>query len=281
MIYTQQPSTNERGSTGIKTLDPIIGGGVYDGSVSLVVGISGTGKSVIGLEFLKEGILQGKKGLMVSLDEQPKQILRNAKSLGMGLDEYYRNGDLQLYCESPNELEMDIHFEKTVQLIEEHNIQRIVIDSVIGYRNSNNEEAQQFIYSLAAYFKNNLITAFFNYESPELLGLSQISEDLKASAIVDNIILLSYVEISTQMRRAITVPKARGTKIPQRTREFVIERGGLRILEEPVSEDTEAVPQLPFSSYYGVLSRAPARQSPLIESRIAKGEEMPESSEMN
>lgn len=279
--FTQQPTSTERHSTGIPTLDQIIGGGVYEGSVTLVVGISGTGKSVMGMEFLKEGVNLGKRGLMISLDEHPKQILRNARTLGLGFEEQVRKNNIFLLCDSPIELEMDIHFEKIVQFIEENNIERVVVDSVVGYQNTNNEEAQQFIYSLATYFKSKLITAYFNYESPELLGLSQISEDLKASAIVDNIILLNYVEISTQMRRAITVPKARGTSIPQKTREFIIERGGIRVLDEEFNEEIEEVPQLPFSSYYGVLSRAPARHSPLIESRIMKGEELPDSPKMN
>ncbi len=112
--------------------------------------------------------------------------------------------------------------------------------------------------------------------------MSSISEDLKASAIVDNIILLNYVEISTQLRRAITVPKVRGTAIPQKTREYVIEKGGIRLLDEERGEagKLEDVPQLPFSSYYGLLSRAPARHSPIIEERIASGEEMPKSPKM-
>ena len=275
--FNAQASSTTRISTGIKTLDPIIGGGIYEGSVTLVVGISGTGKSVISMQFLTDGAKQGKKGLMISLDEQPKQILRNAKTLSMGIEDQIKAGNILLHCESPLELEMDVHFDKIVQLIEENDIERVVIDSVVSYKNSNVEEAQNLIYALASYMKNNLITSFFNYESPELLGLSQISEDLKASAIVDNIILLNYVEISTQMRRAVTVPKSRGTEIPQRTREFVIEKGGLRLIEDQPSKEVEEVPQLPFSSYYGILSRAPARHSPAIEGSIARGEELPPS----
>lgn len=275
--FNVQASSTSRISTGIKTLDPIIGGGIYEGSVTLVVGISGTGKSVMGMQFLADGAKQGKKGLMISLDEQPKQILRNAKTLSMGIEDQIKNGNIILHCESPLELEMDIHFEKIVQLIQENDIERVVLDSIVSYKNSNVHEAQHLIYALASYLKNNLITSFFNYESPELLGLSQISEDLKASAIVDNIILLNYVEISTQMRRAITVPKSRGTEIPQRTREFVIEKGGFKLIEEAISKEVEEVPQLPFSSYYGILSRAPARHSPAIEGSIVRGEELPES----
>lgn len=277
--YDQQPTSSERSSTGIAALDTIMGGGIFDGSVTLAVGISGTGKTVMGVQFLVEGAKKGKPGLLITCDEHPQQIVRNAKSLGFHLDKFVETNEISILYDSPLELEMDVHFDRIIQYVEKYNIKRVVVDSIAAYETVDPYEAHQFIYALATYFKNNLITAFFNYESPELLGLSQISVELKASAIVDNIVLLNYVEISTQMRRAITVPKVRGTKIPQKTREFIIEDGGIKLLDEEVDFNAEVtpVPQLPLSSYYGVLSRAPARQSPVIEERIAKGEGMPES----
>ncbi len=277
--YNDQLTSEKKGSTGIPALDVIMGGGIYEGSTTLAVGISGSGKTVLGVQFLLEGAKHGKKGLHITLDEHPQQILRNAKSLGLSLDEQVNKGNILIHYESPLELEMDVHFEKIVTVIEANNIQRVVVDSLAAYESTNPKEAQQFIYALTTYFKNKLITAYCNYESPELLGLSQISVDLKASAIVDNIVLLSYVEISTKLRRAILVPKVRGASIPQVTREFFIEKNGIRIVEDDrvQAKEYEEVPQLPLSSYYGILSRAPARQSPLLEGKIVRGEEMPSS----
>lgn len=274
--FNQQPTSTHRTSTGIPTLDKIMGGGVYDGSVTLNVGISGTGKTVMGIQFLVDGARNGSKGLLITLDEHPQQIMRNAKSLNLGFSDLCEEGKILVHYDSPLELELDVHFEQIMRIIEENDIKRVVVDSIAAYESSNPKEAHQFVYALATYFKNRLIPAYFNYESPELLGLSQISEHLKASAIVDNIVLLNYVEISTRLRRAITVPKVRGTKIPQTTQEFVIEEGGVKLIDDSKSSVDE-VPQLPLSSYYGVLSRAPARQSPVIEEKIASGEGLPTS----
>ena len=261
-------------STGIPTLDPIIGHGVYEGSITLSVGISGTGKTVMGMQFLAEGIKNGENGLFISLDEKQGQIERNAKTLEIGLEKHFGK-EIILLCEPPLELEIDVHFQNIVRIIDEKKIKRVVVDSVVSYDCMGDRDAEDFIYTLATYLKNIGVTTFMNYESPELLGLSQISESMNASAVVDNIILLNYVEISTQMRRAITVPKSRGSAIPQRTREYVIEKGGLRLIDEERNPEVEEVPQLPFSAYYGVLSRAPARHSPAIDSKIMKGEELP------
>ena len=138
-------------------------------------------------------------------------------------------------------------------------------------------EVADYLYALATFFKQRLATTLFNYESPELLGVSQISEELKGSHLVDNIVLLNYVEISTVLRRAIAVPKVRGSRNLQVTREYTIGVGGLLLLDEEDSAQAGAVPQLPFSSYYGLLSRSPSRQSPVVEEALAKGEPLPES----
>jgi circadian clock protein KaiC len=151
-----------------------------------------------------------------------------------------------------------------------------VFDSIAVYEMTSRSEVADYLYALASFFKNRLATTLFNYESPELLGVSQISEELKGSHLVDNIILLNYVEISTVLRRALAVPKVRGSRNLQVTREYTIGLGGLNLLDES-DNNTQAVPQLPFSSYYGLLSRSPSRQSPMIEEAVANGEPLPES----
>jgi circadian clock protein KaiC len=276
-----QPTSTKRSSLGVAAVDEMIGQGVFDGSVTLVVGVSGTGKTVLGTQFLVEGAKQGKKCLLVTLDEHPAQIMRNAKGLDINLEPYVNDGTIQVYYESPQELELDVHFHNITRLMDEHKIERVLIDSLAAYHanEADPREFRDFIYALTTHIKDRLITAFLNYESPELLGVSQISEDLKASTIVDNIILLNYVEFANRLRRAMTVPKARGSAPQRITREYTIQRGGIRLQPSDAgsaSGNLESVPQLPFSSYYGVLARSPARQSPLIEEHLVSGKPMPE-----
>jgi circadian clock protein KaiC len=212
----------------------------------------------------------------VSLDEHPRQLIRNARSLGFDLQGLVDSGSLFIHYESPLELELDVHFDRIVKLVKQENIDCIVLDSVAVYEMTSSSEVADYLYALASFFKNRLATTLFNYESPELLGVSQISEELKGSHLVDNIILLNYVEISTVLRRAFAVPKVRGSRNVQVTREYEIGRGGLMLLDER-DNGAKAVPQLPFSSYYGLLSRSPSRQSPVIEEALATGAPLPDS----
>jgi hypothetical protein len=47
-----------------------------------------------------------------------------------------------------------------------------------------------------------------SYENPELFGVNQFVPDFPVSSLVDNIVLLNFVELSHTLRRAITVAKA-------------------------------------------------------------------------
>ncbi|QYF92075.1 AAA family ATPase [Massilia sp. PAMC28688] len=278
MVSQDQPTSGQRLSTGCEAIDEMMDGGLYEGSVTMVSGISGTGKTVLSVQFLRSAIAAGHKTLLVSLDEHPRQLMRNADSLGMDMTGMIERGELFVHYESPLELELDVHFDRIVKLIEEHGIDCVVFDSCAVYEMTSPTEVADYLYAIATYCKDRLATVFFNYESPELLGLSQISQELKGSHLVDNIILLNYVEISTLLRRAIAIPKVRGSRNRQVTREYLIGEGGLSLLPEDMGANpSDAVPQLPFSSYYGLLSRSPSRQSPAIEDAVANGTKMPES----
>ncbi len=266
-----QATSFQKVSVGNAVLDEMLGGGVYYGSVTLVTGISGTGKTVSAMQFLMEGARLGQKGLHLSLDEHPQQVRRNAKSLGIDLAGEEAKGNIILAYDGPLELNLDAHLQTIKDLVEEHKVQRVVIDSLASYELVHPQEAREFIFSLTAYLKKNLVVSYYCYESPELLGVSQISKDIKASAIVDNIVLLSYVEISTLLRRAITVPKSRGSKPAQRTKEYLIQQGGITILDDSMVQNVPFVPQLPLSSYYGVLARSPTRTSPVIDDILVSG----------
>jgi circadian clock protein KaiC len=255
---TQPTSSTKRSVIGVEAVDSLIGGGLFDGSTTMVVGVSGVGKTVLGTQLLREGALTlGKRGLMVSLDEHPAQIVRNAQTLGLNLQEQIDAGTIRILFESPQELDIDAHYAQIVELIEEHDIQRMVIDGMTSYSTAIGETGiyRDFFHALVAYSKHRLMTTFFNYENPEFLGISSYMPDFPVSSIVDNLILMSLVEINDALHRCISVVKARGSNHSFQTREFVIGQGGISL--KPVKRSTEAGPRV--QDYSSLLSRAPSR----------------------
>jgi circadian clock protein KaiC len=260
----QQPTSSTRQSViGSGPLDELFGGGVFDGSVTMVVGVSGVGKTVLGTQLLLEGARMQKRGLMVSLDEHPEQVMRNAETLGLNLREHMDSGMIQFFYDCPREMELDVHFSRITQTIEEHQIERLIIDGMTSYTAALEDETlyREFFHALVNYTKQRLMTTFLSYENPELFGLNQFMPDFPVSSIVDNIVLLNFVELGNSLHRAITVAKARGSANQFVTREFTIGVGGMALV--PVDASV-ALPILPFQSYYGLLSRSPTRLSPRL-----------------
>jgi KaiC/GvpD/RAD55 family RecA-like ATPase len=74
-----------RVSTGVPGLDRMLGGGLMPGRPYLVTGGTGSGKSLLGLAFLLEGLRLGEEVLLVAVDEPPSEIVENVRAFGWDL----------------------------------------------------------------------------------------------------------------------------------------------------------------------------------------------------
>ena len=78
-ISTEQ---EERSTTGIQELDRVLGGGIVQGSLILVGGDPGIGKSTLLLQVCRNMAAAGKKILYISGEESLKQIKMRAERMG-------------------------------------------------------------------------------------------------------------------------------------------------------------------------------------------------------
>ena len=248
-----------RAPTGIPGLDELVNGGYYPGSTTVVAGISGVGKSVMALQYIMEGAKRGERSLMLSLDEQVRQIERNAASLEMDLKGAMDSGIVRVEYEPPQEIEVDVHFAHIEKLVEDFKPRRVVIDSLSTYGSTLGTKGRvfrDFFHALTALMKEHQVAAVYNHENPEMLGMASMMGEFALSSLVDNIILMNWVEISDSFRLGLTVAKMRANPVNRITRECEIAAGiGLRVLPRalPVPDSK------PFSTYAGLVSRAPTR----------------------
>ncbi len=250
-----------RMSTGVPGLDALANGGYFIGSTTVVAGISGVGKSVMGLQYIAEGARRGERSLMLSLDEQVQQILRNAASVGIDLPPEVDRGLIRLEYEPPQEIEVDAHFYHIEQLVEEFEPKRVVIDSLSTYGSSLGTQGRvfrDFFHALVALMKEHQIAAVYNHENPEMLGMASMMGDFQMSSLVDNIILMNWAELGDTFRLGMTIAKMRGNPVNRVTHEVeIIDGQGMRVLPRVLPIPPE---QQPFSSYSGLVSRAPERR---------------------
>src|SRR5271157_2302343 len=81
----------ERVSTGIKTLDELMEGGIPKGFIVEVSGSAGSGKTIFCMQFLVEAAKKGKKGLYISFDQPEDAIMSQAKQLWPDIDNLKSN----------------------------------------------------------------------------------------------------------------------------------------------------------------------------------------------
>jgi circadian clock protein KaiC len=249
-----------RVSTGIAGLDDVTNGGYFLGSTTVVAGISGVGKSVMALQFLAEGARLGERSLMFSLDEQVPQILRNATTIGIDLQSEIDRGVIRLHYDPPQEMEVDRHFYEIERIVEEFQPRRVVFDSISTYGSSLGTKGRvfrDFFHALVALMKEHQTATVYNHENPEMLGMSSMMGDFAMSSLVDNIILMNWIELGDAFRLGLTVAKMRANETTRTTHECEIVNGqGLHVLPRKLPVGSY---QVPFSGYQGLISRAPTR----------------------
>ncbi|MEW6609103.1 MAG: ATPase domain-containing protein [bacterium] len=241
--------TKERISTGVKEIDKMMGGGLPKGTSTLVAGGAGTGKTLLGLHFITEGIEQGEPGVIVSFQESPSQLYEIASGFGWNLEKMEREGKVKLLYTSPVELSVDEHTAHIKDVVAQIQAKRVVIDSLMDLEiaTPNKVRYKDYVYSVVNFFKSNGITSLLTNEITELFDPLKITE-YGISFIADNVVLLRYVELESHVSRALAILKARGIEHDKYIREFKITSKGLEILS-------------PFTEYGGILSGMPVRQS--------------------
>src|SRR5260221_6127084 len=97
----QATITRELISTGIAGLDDMLGGGTLRGNAVLVAGPVGSGKTTMAVQFLAEGVKQKEPGVVVIFEETAPKYLDQAKALGVDLEEYAKQGLMEVVYVRP------------------------------------------------------------------------------------------------------------------------------------------------------------------------------------
>ncbi|MFW6325590.1 MAG: circadian clock protein KaiC [Desulfovermiculus sp.] len=227
-IDLEYKSTDLRITSGSAELDTMCGGFFRD-SIILVSGATGTGKTLMVTEFIAGGVQNHERCLLFAFEESREQFFRNAAGWGVDLRPMEEAGYLQVICEYPEVSSLEDKLLKMRDIMQEFNPQRVAIDSLSALeRVSNSKSFREFVLSITADLKQMATAGLFTSTAPTLLGGESVTE-AHISTLTDSIILLRYVEIFGEMRRALTVLKMRGSQHDKNIREFTIDEQGMHI----------------------------------------------------
>jgi circadian clock protein KaiC len=105
-----------------------------------------------------------------------------------------------------------------------------VLDSLTGMSLgvASQRRFRELVYALTQHFRTAGVTPLMTMEVAELLGNAQLTGH-GVSSIVDNLIVLRYVEVDGHLERAVFVLKARGTRHAAELRRFLIDNHGAHV----------------------------------------------------
>lgn len=237
----EAPETIERVSTGIEGLDEMTNGGYIRGSSVFMSGAAGTGKSIAAMHFLLDGIEQGEHAMFVSLEESRQQMYRNAAGFSWDFKQHEEGNLLNLYCTAPEENYLDELRTKITDAVVTNNTKRVAIDSLSALMSVHPEDSvRKFAIQLMKDLKSRGVTCLFTHATPNLFGAGQVS-DSSIAAAADQIVMLRYVEIDSNVRHAALVLKMRGSSHEKELREATFDNNGMSISTD-------------FSGYEGIMS---------------------------
>ena len=223
--------STERSAFGIRELDEMMGGGPSEGTSTLVLGSSGTGKTILGMHFLSEGARQKQPGLYFGFFESPSRFLKKGDQLGLQLSRHAGNGLLEVLWQPTGAAIMDALAERLFEAVRRHKVERVVIDGIAGFEESvvRPERLGMFLTSVANELRGLGVTTLLTEEMRELFGPEVVIPVSGVAGFAENIVLVRQLETVSELKRAIAVMKTRETSHDARLRELMITDKGIAV----------------------------------------------------
>ena len=239
-------------STGIRKLDALLGGGIPEGDSLLVAGPSGSGKSLLGTQFIAEGLRQGEPGIVAIFEEIPAEYAQRAAMFGFDFDTPQKDGTLKIIYLRPLDLSVDETVHEIVNSVKKIGCKRLVIDSLVGFEMALapgfRTDFRESLYRMIAALTRLGVTILSTVEIEENFTSMDLS-NFTVSFLADDILRLRYVSINGQLRKMLLVVKMRRSEHSIDMVEYQITSKGVVIGE-------------PLRGYRGLTSGIPSRGHP-------------------
>lgn len=223
---------------GIPEFDKMLSGGVLANSMTALLGAPGTGKTILGLNFLVEGAKLGEKGIYFGFYEPSEPLIEKAGNVGIPLRKYYDNEMIEVIWQPPLEHLLDALAEQLFNLINKNNAKRVFIDGLEGFKSATvyPERMGAFLAAVTNELRALGVTAIFSDETN--IFKEDIAMPVKElAAVIENVIVLRFVELRSQLYRMISVLKARESAYDSSIRQFSIEDDGIKISQSFASAE--------------------------------------------
>jgi circadian clock protein KaiC len=246
LIAADQAATEGRSllATGHAQLDALLGGGIDEGSSTLLVGAAGTGKSSLATFFATVAAERGERAAMFLFDESIRSLVKRSEGLGFDIQRHVDAGRIELRTVDPAQLSPGEFFQLVRDAVEQRGCCVVVIDSLNSFMSAmpGEEYLTVMLHELLTYLGMRGVTTFMINAQLGLIGTMTNSIDV--SYLADNVVMLRYFEAHGEVRQAISVLKKRMGNHERTIRDIVQSSRGIEIGE-------------PLRQFRGVLTGVP------------------------
>jgi KaiC/GvpD/RAD55 family RecA-like ATPase len=240
VIMMEEKQSMERMETGIPGYDELLGGGFFKGSVNVVSGGTGTGKTAFGGEFIYNGAKAGKKGMIVLTSEETESMRREwYTAFGWDFWELEKSEDVVFV----DVADPSLRLQKTVEIAPEELIKSFkrLLESKIESLNPDlifiDSVEALFLAIDSKYRLRSLVDAVFDVlrKAPatclvvtgKIFGVNKIIE-----YSADSITSIGMVRVGNNLQRSVHVVKHRGSAIINQVRVLQISNDGISVLSQ-------------------------------------------------
>ncbi len=229
MSHQEENYEIETLSSGVPELDALLHGGLERGTVSIITGPSGVGKTSMGIQFMKEAAVRGERSLVYIFDEAEETLLHRCEAINIPVRSMMKQGRLLIKRVEPLHFTPDEFAHSVRKEIEQEPTAMVMFDSISGYRLSmRGEDMVPHLHALCQRLQNNGLTVLLVNDVEAITGGFRATE-IGISYMADNIVFLRYIEMQGEIHRTVGVLKKRLTGFERALRKWEITQYGITV----------------------------------------------------
>lgn len=222
--------THTQLSSGLPELDALTHGGIERGTVTLLSGPTGVGKTTLGAQLLSQAAANGEQAVIYNFDENASTFFARCRQVSLPVEEMVDKGQLRFEAVEPLLYHPDQFAVRVREEVEQAGATMVMIDSLSGYQQSMaGENLQARVHALCRYLVNMGVTVVLVNEVFTITGSQARVTEYGLSYVADNIIMLRYIELNGELHKTIGVLKKRAGSFEKALREFDITADGLQV----------------------------------------------------
>ncbi|MBP1923976.1 circadian clock protein KaiC [Halorubrum alkaliphilum] len=218
-------------SSGVAELDDLLHGGLDQGTVTILSGPTGVGKTTTGLQFLIQAALEGKQSILFQFEEAERTIRKRADAIGLPLQDALDSGQLSIVEIDPEEYTVG-EFEHLVREAVTDGTEVVMIDGSQGFQENLRglDNTTGALLRIGRFLRAAGVSTILVNEVHNITGDFHATEE-RTSNLADNIMFLRHVEYRGKVRKVIGTLKMRTSDFERSLRELEITADGIRVGE--------------------------------------------------